>query len=85
LHADNRSGINLKKEEKMTEKQKRDYTNMYNTLVRIKSYDSPAKLRKQSRGDWGLDFEDAIEMSYENIQLEAKHGIKGVYTPSQIK
>ena len=49
-------------------------------LKRISSYDPPSRLRKQSKGDWGLGFEEAIEMAYENIQAEAKEAVRGVRT-----
>lgn len=52
---------------------------MYDALNTIaKGYQTPKQLRKESKGQYGLDFEEAIEMSYENIQLEAKSAIKGV-------
>lgn len=51
---------------------------MLTTLKRIKAYQSPEKLRKDSEKDWGLSFEEAIEMAYENIQSEASLACKGV-------
>ena len=62
----------------ITEKQKQQFNLMLNTLKRIKAYQSPEKLRKDSSKDWGLDFEEAIEMAYENIQGEAAFACKNV-------
>lgn len=62
----------------ITEKQKRQFNLMLNALKKIKAYQSPAKLRKDSSKDWGLDFEEAIEMAYENIQNEAAVACKNV-------
>ena len=41
-------------------------------------YDSAARLRKVAETHWGVSADEAIEMSYENIQAEAKAAIKGV-------
>lgn len=62
----------------ITEKQKQQFNLMLNALKRIKAYQSPEKLRKDSSKDWGLDFEEAIEMAYENIQGEAAFACKNV-------
>ena len=62
----------------ITEKQKRQFNLMLNALKKIKAYQSPEKLRKDSSKDWGLDFEEAIEMAYENIQGEAAFACKNV-------
>ncbi len=62
----------------ITEKQKQQFNLMLNALKKIKAYQSPEKLRKDSSRDWGLDFEEAIEMAYENIQGEAAFACKNV-------
>lgn len=51
---------------------------MHRALSRIKDYQSPARLQKSSRKDWGLDYEEALEMAYENVLEEAKIGLKGI-------
>ena len=52
---------------------------MRNALIRIaKEYQTPAQLRRSSNSMYGLDFEESIEMSYENIQSDAKAAVKGV-------
>lgn len=52
---------------------------MYNALKTIaKDYQTPEQLRKKSEKQYGLDYEEALEMSYENIQTLAKSVIKGI-------
>ena len=62
----------------MTDTQKKNYNKMLETLKRIRDYNSPEKLRRESEKDFGLGFEEALEMAYENIQAEATGAIKGV-------
>lgn len=64
-------------------KMERDYAQMYGALKRIAAYQTPDQLRRRSKKDWGLDDADeAIGMAYENIQCEAKDGLKGVRKPA---
>lgn len=63
----------------ITEKQHEQFNKMLDTLQKIaKYYQSPNQLRRASEKDYGLDFEEALEMSYDNIQEDAKKAIKGV-------
>ena len=63
----------------ITIKQKQQFNSMLNALKKIrKHYQTPAQLRKDSAKDFGLDFDEAIEMAYENIQSEATVACKGV-------
>lgn len=62
----------------ISENQAKQFNKMYASLSRIKQYDSPGKLKKNSERDWGLDYEEAIEMAYENMQIEAKQGLERV-------
>lgn len=63
----------------ITKKQADQFNRMRETLIQIsKNYSTPTQLRKESRGEWGLDFEEAIEMAYENIQGEAKSAVANV-------
>lgn len=41
----------------------------YYALMRIASYETPDQLKED---DYGLGYEEALEMAYENIQTEAK-------------
>lgn len=51
---------------------------LLHTLKRIASYDTPERMRRSSQKDWGVEFEECMEMAYENIQQEAKRAIRGV-------
>lgn len=63
----------------MTRKQIGQIAIMYNALKQIaKEYQTPKQLRHDSEKDWGVGFEEALEMSYENIQQTASQAIKGV-------
>ncbi|MGA7885253.1 MAG: hypothetical protein WCA44_05875 [Acidobacteriaceae bacterium] len=62
----------------MTEKEQRDYQQMYQALKRILTYQTPDQLRRSSCKKWGREYEEALEYSYENIQGEARSGLKGV-------
>ena len=62
----------------MTDKQIQDYNRMRDTLVEISKYQTPDKLRKDSQKDWGLEYEEALEMAYENIQETARMSVIGV-------
>lgn len=57
----------------------------YNALKRITKYQTVNQLRKNSERDWGLTFEEALEMSYENLQNEARQAIHGKRKPLQEK
>lgn len=65
----------------MTSNQFRDYHKMRNALLKIaKDYMTPEQLRKECKKGYGagVSYEEAIEMSYENIQIEAEAAVKGV-------
>lgn len=58
------------------------YAQLYfDVLKRITRYDSPDRLRRSSEKDWGLPYEEAMAMAYENIQNEARLAIKGHRRP----
>lgn len=42
------------------------------TLRRISEYSSPDELRNDAADEYGLDYEEALEMAYENVIREAK-------------
>lgn len=54
---------------------------LHQALKRISAYQSPERLRRDSQKDWDLDYEEALEMAYENVLEEAKSVIKGVRVP----
>lgn len=62
----------------MTNNQKIKYNKMHSALVRIKCYQTPNQLKRDSEKDWGLDYVEALEMAYENMQIEAKQALKNV-------
>lgn len=41
-------------------------------LKRIVNYQTPDQLRQSASDEYGLDYEEALEMAYENIQEEAR-------------
>lgn len=66
----------------MTPKQAEQMDRMHRTLERIaKQYQTPAQLQRASEKKWGIEYCEALEMAYENIQTEAKAAIKGVRLP----
>ena len=53
----------------------------YDALKRIaQDYQTADQLRRHA-GQYGLGFEEEIEMAYENMQHEAKNAIKGRRRP----
>lgn len=63
----------------ITEKQAIQFNLMRQTLIGIhKGYQTANQLRRNSEKEYGLDFDEAIEMAYDNIQLTAKSAVKGV-------
>lgn len=58
---------------------------MYDALRRIASgYQTPDQLRRESEKRYGLDFEEALEMAYENIQSEAQIALRGLRRPKTV-
>ena len=71
-------GLGMKKIE-ITEKQKEQFNSMLFALRQIsKQYQTPEQLRRNAEKEYGLDYAEALEMSYENIQSSAKSAIKGI-------
>lgn len=63
----------------MTPKQKEDFNLMLSTLREIaNNYMKIEELKEQSETTFGLDYESALEMAYENMQSEAIFAIKGI-------
>lgn len=63
----------------MTEKQKQQFNLMRDALIQIsKGYMTTKQMRKQSEKEYGLDFQECLEMAYENIQEGAKRIVKGI-------
>lgn len=41
-------------------------------------FNTPDQIRESSYTELGLDFEEALEMAYENLQETAREAIKGI-------
>ncbi len=54
---------------------------MFDALKRITRYHSPERLRKISEKEYGLTGDEAIEMAYENVLIEAKDVLRGMRRP----
>ena len=67
-----------------TVKEYEQFCRMRIALKRITLYQTPDQLRRRSQKDWGLDYQESLGMSYENIQQEAKNALRGVRFPKQI-
>lgn len=62
----------------MTPKEKVNFNRMREALIRITKYQTPDRLKKDSKKDWGLDYSESLEMAYENMQDEARFAVKGI-------
>lgn len=63
----------------MTEKQKSQFNTMRAALLSLsKDYQTPRQLRKSASQSYGLEYEEALEMSYENMQATAKTAVAGI-------
>ena len=63
----------------MTDKQKAQFNAMRAALLTIgKEYQTPTQLRKAAHSQYGIDYEEVLEMSYENIQTTAKAAVSGI-------
>lgn len=63
----------------VTDKEKIAWNRMLSCLIRIaREYQSPSKIRRNASKQWGLEYMEALEYSYENIQSDAKLASKGL-------
>lgn len=63
----------------MTPLQQKQFNTMRAILIRIsKHYMTPEQIRRNSEKSFGLGYEEALEMSYENVKSEASSAVKGV-------
>jgi hypothetical protein len=63
----------------ITEKQKQQFNQMLLTLRKIaKDYQTSEQLRRNSEKEYGLDYSEALEYAYDNLQTEAKTASKGL-------
>lgn len=69
----------MEKKIQITEKQAVQFNVMLTVLKRIaKGYQTTEQLRRGSEKQYGLEYEEALEMAYENIQVEAETASKGL-------
>lgn len=65
----------------MTEKQRKQFNRMRYTLRKIyRSYQRPDQILRQCEKDehYGPDYQETLEMAYENLQAEAQKGVAGI-------
>jgi len=56
-----------------------EHAKMLETLTKIaRHYQQPEEMRETSEDEYGLDFSEALEMAYENIQGEAAAACRGI-------
>lgn len=60
----------------MTEEQIAQFNNMFDAL-RLIAYEFET-LTELHEHDYGLEFEEVIEMAYENMQSTAEHALNGI-------
>jgi hypothetical protein len=53
----------------------------FEALKRITQYQSLERMRRHAEKDWGLPFDEVLEMAYDNIQTEARNAIRGKRRP----
>lgn len=53
----------------------------YVALRRIMSYMTTDQLRRQAEKQYGLHYEEALEMAYENVRDEARTALSGYRRP----
>lgn len=53
----------------------------FDALKRIASFQTPEQLRRTSEKQYGLNYEEALEMAYENMLHAAKDAVKGRRRP----
>lgn len=55
----------------------------FDALKKIRSFQTVTRLRKQAEKDWGLSFEEALEMAYENMKVIAEVALRGRRRPKK--
>lgn len=58
-----------------------DYARLHEALRTITKYMTPEQLQRQSQKRYGLEYEEALEYVYDNIQVNAKNALKNVRRP----
>lgn len=63
------------------EKDKKIILRLYNALKRISKYELPERLQRQAEKEYGLSYEEVLEMAYDNVLIEAKNALIGTRKP----
>ena len=48
-----------------------------------REYQTPEQLRRNAEKQYGLPYEEVLEMSYDNMQAMARHAIRGKRRPGK--
>lgn len=77
----------MAKKIEITDKQVAQFNSMLAALKQIhKDYQTPSQLKKSCDSDYGLGYEETLEMAYENIQGTARFASKNIKPiSSQVK
>ncbi len=62
----------------MTPKQKEHFNSMRESLRMIADFRTTDELRKTAESDYGLSYEEALEMAYENVLSNAQCAVRGI-------
>lgn len=69
----------MKEKLSITPKQIEQFNLMRAALIRIGSeFQTTSQLRRNSEKQYGLDYDEVLEMSYENIQTLAQYSVRGI-------
>lgn len=71
--------------QKRAEKAEKQVAILRFALETIARYDSPERLRRASEKRYGLEYGEALEMAYENVQAEARVALRTVPKPRREK
>lgn len=56
----------------------------YSALKTIKAFSSLERLRRDAEKQYGLSYEEALEMAYDNMQIVAANAIRGERAPQVV-
>lgn len=62
----------------MTLNERQNYNQMLEALKKIAAFDTPEQLERNSEGEYGLEYEEALELAYGNIRQIAISATGGI-------
>ena len=65
----------------LPDRRQKELAEYYAVLKRIAAYQRPERLRKFAERQYGLSYEEALEMAYDNVISEAATAVRGKRTP----